>query len=205
MRDQLLPRSFPITGSDVSQGDLREQQTAPASLQLTDFEALYERHGKEIWAKAYARLLDKAAAEDITQDTFLRLLSTLSNSEPILNPRAWLMRVCGNLVEDYRKSASQRRRSQQFNPEDLDNIASPELSPLQIAAHLDLTEFLKTALAEIDITLRTPLMMHCIGGKTIDEISEEIGVARVTVWRRIDRALRQLRERCECRSRSAAP
>ena len=39
----------------------------------TDFEALYERHSREVWALAYARWLNADLALDIMQEAFMRL------------------------------------------------------------------------------------------------------------------------------------
>jgi RNA polymerase sigma-70 factor (ECF subfamily) len=80
----------------------------PATKQQADFEALYERHSREVWALAYARRMDADAALDITQEAFLRLWKQWEEGEQIVNPRAWLLRVARNLAEDFAKSAFRR-------------------------------------------------------------------------------------------------
>src|SRR5215831_15505302 len=73
-----------------------------------DFEALYERHSREVWALAYARWLNADLALDIMQEAFMRLWKQWQDGEEILNPRAWLLRVARNLAEDHAKSAFRR-------------------------------------------------------------------------------------------------
>src|SRR6516165_6257644 len=73
-----------------------------------DFERLYDRHGREVWALAYARWLNADLALDIMQETFLRLWKQWQDGASILNPRAWLLRVARNLAEDQAKSAFRR-------------------------------------------------------------------------------------------------
>ena len=73
-----------------------------------DFEALYERHSREVWALAYARWMNADTAMDIAQEAFLRLWKQWEAGESILNPRAWLLRVARNLAEDHAKSAFRR-------------------------------------------------------------------------------------------------
>ena len=73
-----------------------------------DFEALYERHSREVWALAYARWMNADTAQDIMQEAFLRLWKQWQENTRILNPRAWLLRVARNLAEDYAKSAFSR-------------------------------------------------------------------------------------------------
>src|SRR5262245_10474658 len=72
------------------------------------FDALYQRHNREVWALAYARRMDPDLALDITQEALLRLWKEWEKGEVIDNPRAWLMRVARNLAEDYAKSAFHR-------------------------------------------------------------------------------------------------
>jgi len=44
-----------------------------AGIRHADFEALYQRHSREVWALAYARWLNADLAQDIMQEAFLRL------------------------------------------------------------------------------------------------------------------------------------
>src|SRR5262249_56085290 len=73
-----------------------------------EFDALYQRHSREVWALAYARWMNADTAMDIAQETFLRLWKQWEAGEDIVNPRAWLLRVARNLAEDHAKSASRR-------------------------------------------------------------------------------------------------
>src|SRR5580658_3385247 len=73
-----------------------------------EFEALYQRHSREVWAMAYARWMDADTALDITQEAFMRLWKQWESGEEILNVRAWLLRVARNLAEDYAKSSFRR-------------------------------------------------------------------------------------------------
>src|SRR5438445_455492 len=101
----------------------------PAGLRQADFEALYERHSREVWALAYARWLNADTAMDIAQEVFLRLWKQWNNGEPILNPRAWLLRVTRNLAEDYGKSVFRRNGTQP--PQIMNGVRSREPLPLE--------------------------------------------------------------------------
>jgi RNA polymerase sigma-70 factor (ECF subfamily) len=65
------------------------------------FTELYRRHVGAIHALAWARLGDRAAAEDVTAETFRRALRALPRFEPRGVPfRAWLARICINQIND---------------------------------------------------------------------------------------------------------
>src|SRR5436190_6457467 len=94
-----------------------------------DFEALYERHSREVWALAYARWMNADTAMDITQEAFLRLWKQWEAGESILNPRAWLLRVARNLAEDQAKSSF--RRNGTSPPQTMNGVEGHDPLPLE--------------------------------------------------------------------------
>lgn len=64
------------------------------------FEALYRRHARAVHALAIRLTGDAAAAEDIVQDTFLRMFGFLSGLREDTPLRPWLKRVAANLAID---------------------------------------------------------------------------------------------------------
>src|ERR1700683_1166096 len=89
-----------------------------------EFEALYARHSREVWALAYARRMDADLAMDIAQEAFLRLWKSWEDGEATLTPRAWVMRVARNLAEDAAKSSFRRHGTQ--SPEQLNGVHGRE-------------------------------------------------------------------------------
>src|SRR5438309_4443510 len=106
---------------------MRSRPSGPA-VRLADFEALYERHSREVWALAYARWLNPETAQDVMQEAFLRLWKQGQDGTQILNPRAWLLRVARNLAEDHAKSAFSRNGTQP--PQTMNGVQGREPMPL---------------------------------------------------------------------------
>ena len=79
------------------------------SARRAEFEWLYDQHGREVWALAYARWMDADQATDIMQEAFLRLWKQWEAGETIQNPRAWLLRVARNLAEPLLEPAASVR------------------------------------------------------------------------------------------------
>src|SRR5436309_7448036 len=111
----------------MTNGHVNAGPPAPDSLRA-DFEALYQRHSREVWALAYARWMNADTALDITQEAFLRLWKQSEVGEVILNPRAWLLRVARNLAEDHAKSAF--RRNGTHPPATMNGVKAHEVQPL---------------------------------------------------------------------------
>src|SRR5580698_728995 len=99
-----------------------------ASPRDAEFEDLYQRYSREVWALAYARWLRADVALDIMKEAFLRLWKQWQEDQLILNPRAWLLRVARNLAEDHAKSAFQRNGTQA--PQTMNGVKGHEGMPL---------------------------------------------------------------------------
>src|SRR6266702_8373064 len=100
-----------------------------------EFESLYQHHSREVWALVYARWLNADVAQDIMQESFLRLWKQRQDDNIIVNPRAWLLRVARNLAEDHAKSAFRRNGTQP--PQTMNGVCSREPMP---EAHLEREE-----------------------------------------------------------------
>jgi RNA polymerase sigma-70 factor (ECF subfamily) len=86
---------------------------AAAQSDPSRFADLYRQHVATVHAIAWARLGDRAAAEDVTAETFRRALRALPRFEPRGVPfRAWLARICVNLTND---ELARRQRASRFS------------------------------------------------------------------------------------------
>ena len=160
---------------------------------IAEFEGLYQHHSKEVWALVYARWLNADVAQDIMQETFLRLWKQRLAGGDILNPRAWLLRVARNLAEDYAKSAFRRNGTQP--PQTMNGVQGKESLPLdrmtrdetfgQLREEL---EYLAPADREI-LTLRYALDYNAA------QIADVLDINPTAVHMRLSRARQRLAER----------
>jgi RNA polymerase sigma-70 factor (ECF subfamily) len=156
------------------------------------FKTVYQRHHREDWALAYARLMNADTAMDITQQAFLKLWKAWEAGKPIDNPRAWLMRVARNLAEDHAKSAF--RRNGTSPPQVMNDVRAEQPLPDDHAQRREEAGELQVALAKLTERERTLLVMRYTLDMTIRQISEETGIPRATVDGTLKRALRRLRQ-----------
>jgi RNA polymerase sigma-70 factor (ECF subfamily) len=156
------------------------------------FDALYQRHSREVWAMAYARWLDADQALDITQEAFLRLWKQWEIGEDIQNPRAWLMRVARNLAEDYGKSAFHRNGT--HPPQLLNGIKSKGTSPLDKMEREETFAHLRTTLEEMSETDRRLLTLRYALDYDAARIAELLDINITAVHMRLSRARQRLAE-----------
>src|SRR5204862_7232356 len=159
----------------------------------TDFEALYERHSREVWALAYARWLNADLALDIMQEAFMRLWKQWQDGEEILNPRAWLLRVARNLAEDHAKSAF--RRNGTHPPTTMNGVQAKELLPLDNLEREETFAQLRSIMEEMPKADREILTFRYALDYETDEIAELLSINPTAVHMRLSRARQRLAER----------
>jgi len=159
----------------------------------TDFDALYARHSREVWALAYARWLNADLASDIMQESFLRLWKQWQKGEDILNPRAWLLRVARNLAEDHAKSAF--RRNGTHPPQTMNGVSSRELLPTESLEREETFAQLRKELDQLSTADREILTLRYAMDYNATEIAEALGVNVTAVHMRLSRARQRLADR----------
>ncbi len=158
-----------------------------------EFDALYERHSREVWALAYVRWMNADTAMDIAQEAFLRLWKQWEAGEKIVNPRAWLLRVARNLAEDYAKSAFRRNGTQ--TPQTMNGVRSQAPLPLETLEREETFAQLRGVLEELSESDREILTLRYALDYNTDEIADLLAINSTAVHMRLSRARQRLAER----------
>lgn len=176
-------------------------QTAPS--RRADFEALYQRHSREVWALAYARWMNADTAMDVAQEAFLRLWKQWEDGEVILNPRAWLLRVARNLAEDHAKSAF--RRNGTHPPQTMNGVQGREPLPLESLEREETFGQLREMLAGLQQTDREILTLRYGLDYNTEAIAETLGINATAVHMRLSRARQRLADQLRANGIHHAP
>jgi len=158
-----------------------------------EFEALYARHSREVWALAYARWMDADLAMDIAQEAFLRLWKSWEDGEAILNPRAWVFRVARNLAEDAAKSSFRRNGTQP--PELLNGVHGHEPPPLDRLERDETAANLRARIAELTEADRAVLTLRYAFDYDAERIAGILGISVTAVHMRLSRARQRLAQK----------
>ena len=158
-----------------------------------EFDALYQRHSREVWALAYARWMDADTALDIVQEAFLRLWKQWEAGETILNPRAWLLRVARNLAEDYAKSAF--RRNGTHPPQVMNGVRGHEPLPLETMEREETFGQLREVLEQMPDADREILTLRYALDYNANDIAKLLDINATAVHMRLSRARQRLAER----------
>src|SRR5947209_68850 len=169
------------------------KSTASPMPSHADFESLYQRHSREVWALVYARWLNADVAMDITQEAFLRLWKQWEQGERIHNPRAWLLRVARNLAEDHAKSSF--RRNGTHTPQTMNGVHSSEPPPLESLERAETLGQLREVLQQLAPADREILTFRYALDYDAGRIADLLAITTTAVHMRLSRARQRLAQR----------
>src|SRR5271157_5389424 len=104
--------------------------------ELDDFDAIVHAEQRRVYRVLLAMLRDPDAADDLTQECFLRAYEYRRRFRGECSVRTWLLRIAINLVRDRAKNRRWqfwRGLFQQPAPADMDTMANPLASPERAA------------------------------------------------------------------------
>lgn len=157
-----------------------------------DFEALFLAHYPSVYRLAYRLTGTREAAEDLTQETFLRLHRTPDiwqdqvgvGSNPVTDRRvaAWVYRVATNLAYNYVRGQNRQKRR-----EDASIRAESEEDPVDLAERTETRLAVRQALATLpERQVQLLLLRHA--GLSYKELAEALDVAPGSVGTLLARA-----------------
>ena len=148
-------------------------------------EELYHRTRGAVYAMALSLLKNAHDAQDITQDTFVRVWEGAGQYRPQGSPMAWLLTVARNLA---RMKLRQGARQGELSDEEWDAIPadSPSVTPED-------RDLLQSALAALEDQERQVVLLHAVTGLKHREIAQLLELPLATVLSKYHRALKKLK------------
>ena len=155
---------------------------------------LVEEHADSVYRLAYRLSGNQYDAEDLTQETFMRVFRSLKNYQPGTF-EGWLHRITTNLFLDMVRHRSKIRM--EALPEDYERVPGTDMTPEQAYSVANLDPALQSALDGLAPDFRVAVVLCDVVGMSYDEIAETLGVKMGTVRSRIHRGRSQLRAALE--------
>jgi len=189
-----------VEPADEPQGTAVFDATGDKSM-MPSWDELVRQHADRVYRLAYRLSGNQHDAEDLTQETFIRVFRSLQNYQPGTF-EGWLHRITTNLFLDMvRRRARIRMESL---PEDYDRVPADEPNPEQIYHDSRLGPDLQAALDSLPPEFRAAVVLCDIEGLSYEEIGATLGVKLGTVRSRIHRGRQALREYLAAHGRTEA-
>jgi RNA polymerase sigma factor (sigma-70 family) len=158
------------------------------------WDEVVRQHSGRVYRLAYRLSGNQQDAEDLTQETFVRVFRSLADYTPGTF-EGWLHRITTNLFLDMVRRRSRIRM--EALPEDSDRLPGRGPEPEQVFSETHLDPVLQAALDELPPEFRAAVVLCDVEGLSYEEIGATLGVKLGTVRSRIHRGRAALRSALE--------
>lgn len=175
------------------------------------FKALFRRYQNRVFNAAYRILGNTDEAEEVVQETYLKVHENLGKFRKESTFASWLFRIAHNNCLDVLR-AKQRKKTLfawSFDPQSIGEseegdamttvtqLADPALTPSETALMTEQGDLVASSLGKLPEQQRTVVVLHDIEGFSYQEIAEIVGANIGTVRSRLHYGRIKLREMLE--------
>ncbi|HLV26197.1 MAG TPA: sigma-70 family RNA polymerase sigma factor [Gemmatimonadales bacterium] len=167
------------------------------------FRELVRRYERPVFSLIYRMVRDREAAEDLAQDTFIKVLNHIDRYRPEFKLSSWLFKIANNVAIDaLRKrqldtismdgsphaATSSEIEASSFDVEARQENALDELEAREIGSAIE------DAIAQLRPEYRACILLRHVEGRSYEEIATTLDLPLGTVKTYIHRARHELRE-----------
>ena len=153
---------------------------------VNDFDRVYAEHYQSLYRAIRGIVLDPTAAEDLTQEAFVKAYRARHRWRPEQAPRVWLHRIGVNTAISYARHLQVQGRL-------LDRLRLGRLAAAAPDPTTGSDDDLVDALGRLAPAQRATVVLHYYHGYPYAEIAEILGIPTGTVGSRISAALQTMR------------
>ncbi len=166
------------------------------------FRQMFELHQDRVWSIARHFTGDETAARDITQQVFLKLVSSITQFRHDANFATWLYRLVVNACLDEQRRSRRFLSFDFFRSDDdhhdeveLKNWKQAQPSQEELFTQLELSGAVKAAVRQLKPKLRLAILLKYFEEMSYEEIAEVLGCSMGTVASRLNRGHQELARR----------
>lgn len=170
------------------------------------FRELIRRYERPVFSLIYRMVRDSTVAEDLAQDTFIKILNHLDKYRPEFKFSSWLFKIANNVTIDHLRRRQLDTVSMDGSPHASTaaeaeassfELADQAESPLDALASRELGSMIERAIGALRPEYRNCIVLRHVEGRSYEEIAATLDLPLGTVKTYIHRARHQLREALE--------
>ena len=157
-------------------------------------------YGKELYSFCCCVTRNRQEADDLYQDTFLKMYEMADQLVIMTNPKSFLMSVALNLYRNYKRKLSIRQRITGVKvsmDEIAESIPFEGLETVDMVISREECQLVRMAVAKLPDKYRIPILLYYMEDLTQAEIAAVMQISDSAVKTRIHRAKKILREKLE--------
>lgn len=166
------------------------------------YRELVQRFQRPVFSVAFRMVRSSEDAEDITQETFVRVFRAIDRYDPARSFEAWLFtittRLCIDLIRRRRvRPVSLTRQDPESGEESTIDIEDTGLGPDEVTSNAEEERHAKSLIDSLPPHYRIVVMLRHQQDLSYEEIAETLSLPLGTVKARIHRARAILKDRLE--------
>jgi RNA polymerase sigma-70 factor (ECF subfamily) len=158
--------------------------------------ALFEAYFDRVYGLVYRLLGDRPAAEDMTQEVFLKVHRAAHQLDPARDPGPWLTAIAYNACRDFWRSAayriSRRSGSIEGDPVVAGRLTGGGNEPERELLARERRDLVLEAIRRLPEPLREAVILYDYQGLSHQEIADMMGINHAAARKRYSRALTAL-------------
>lgn len=151
------------------------------------------QYGRRLRRFLSVRLRNVHDVPDVAQEVFLRLLR-VERQDAIRNPEAYLFTVASHVLQQHSLRRSSAPVFVDITDAESELATAAGEDPMEQADSAGRMELLERALQKLPPKVGAALVLHRIGGFTVQEIADQLGTSRETVKKYLMRAAQHCRK-----------
>jgi RNA polymerase sigma-70 factor (ECF subfamily) len=191
--------------SRIDYSEVSDQQVVVYAQQGREdaYRELISRYERPVFSLIFRMVRDKETAEDLAQETFIKVLNNIDRYLPEFKFSSWLFKIANNITIDFLRRRQIDTISIEGAPDAVTAeskrataiaLASGGESPLQELESKELGEQIEKAIGKLRPEYRACILLRHVEDYSYDEIAEIVKLPLGTVKTYIHRARAELRE-----------
>jgi RNA polymerase sigma-70 factor (ECF subfamily) len=167
------------------------------------YRELIRRYERPVFSLVFRMVRDRTLAEDLAQETFIKVLNNIDRYDPDFKFSSWLFKIANNLAIDHLRRRQLPTISMHGAPDATTasrieatafDIASDGESALDELEARELGTAIEKAIASLRPEYRSCIMLRHVEGRSYEEIAATLDLPLGTVKTYIHRARHELRK-----------
>jgi RNA polymerase sigma-70 factor (ECF subfamily) len=167
------------------------------------YQELIRRYERPVFSLIFRMVRDREIAEDLAQDTFIKVLNHIDRYRPEFKLSSWLFKIANNVAIDHLRKRQLETVSIDGSPHAA-SAAEVEATQMDVAARQEtaleemeareIGKAIERAIESLRPEYRSCIMLRHVEGRSYEEIAAMLDLPLGTVKTYIHRARHQLRE-----------
>ena len=167
------------------------------------YRELLDRYQRPVFSLVYRMVRDRELAEDLAQETFVKVFNHLDRFNPKYKFSSWIFKIASNLAIDHLRKrepvtvsldGSRNAETAEEMESTRITVESKDENPEEFLEAKELGQEIERAIGLLRPDYRTAILLRHVEGRAYEEIAEVMGVPLGTVKTFIHRARAELRD-----------